>query len=77
MEDTLYKQIIKAENFLKLLQFQIKCQVIFLKEKNYQLVLILIYLTKNFIYFFGKNKCKFKPIKKNLIDKIWKRKIKK
>ena len=45
-EGILYKQIIKVENLLKLLQFQIKCQVIFLKKKNYQLVLILIYLQK-------------------------------
>ena len=27
--------------------------------------------------FFGKNSCYFKPLKNNLIDKIWKRKIKK
>ena len=27
--------------------------------------------------FFGKNSCTLKPIKKNLVDKIWKRKIKK
>lgn len=31
---------------------------------------------KTFNYFFGTSNCKFKPLKKNLIDDIWKRKIK-
>ena len=31
---------------------------------------------KTFNYFFGNCNCKFKPLKKNLIDDIWKRKIK-
>ena len=31
---------------------------------------------KTFNYFFGTSSCKFKPLKKNLIDDIWKRKIK-
>ena len=52
--------------------------MIFLKEKNYQLVLILIYLLKIFILFFWKNKIvNLKPIFQNLIDKIWKEKNKK
>ena len=76
MEDILCKLIIRVEGYLRLLQFQIKCQVISLKEKNYQLVLILIYLQKNhYLFFFGKNKFKLKPISQNLIDVIWKRKI--
>ncbi len=34
--------------------------------------------TKKFLsMFFGKNNCKFKPIPNNLIDEIWKRKVKK
>ena len=45
-----------------------------LKGKRYQLVLIQIYLQKN-LYFFWKKQIKLKPIFKNLIDKIWKRKI--
>ena len=33
-------------------------------------------ITKKFLtIFFGKNKCKFKPITNNLIDEIWKRKV--
>ena len=33
--------------------------------------------TKRFLsIYFGKNKCKFKPLTNNLIDRIWKRKIK-
>ncbi len=33
-------------------------------------------LTKKFLsIFFGKNKCKYKPITSNLIDEIWKRKV--
>ena len=43
----------RVENYLKLLQFQIKCQL-YLKGKNYRLVLILIYLPKIIIYFFWK-----------------------
>jgi Xaa-Pro aminopeptidase len=35
-------------------------------------------LTKKFLYtFFRKSKCSYKPIKNNLIDQIWKRKIEK
>ena len=49
-----------------------------LKGKKIKLVLILIYLLKKSLFIFlGKNKFKFKPILNNLIDKIWKRKIKK
>ncbi len=34
--------------------------------------------TKKFLtVFFGKSRCKYKPINKNLVDKIWKRKINK
>ena len=39
-----------------------------------------LFTTKNFEIFFSKNKCKFKNIfisKKNLVDEIWKRKIRK
>tara|TARA_B100001059_G_scaffold210366_1_gene223958 strand:- start:1421 stop:3139 length:1719 start_codon:yes stop_codon:yes gene_type:complete len=35
-----------------------------------------LFTKKSLSIFFGKSKCKFKPIKKNLIDEIWKRKIK-
>ena len=31
--------------------------------------------TSKIFKFFSKNKCNFKPLKRNLIDKIWKRKI--
>ncbi len=36
-----------------------------------------LFTKKNLSIFFGKSKCKFKPIAKNLVDKIWTRKIKK
>ncbi len=36
-----------------------------------------LFTTKMIATFFNKTKCKFKPLKSNLIDKIWKRKIKK
>ena len=36
-----------------------------------------LFTKKTLTYFFGKNKCKFKAIDRNLIDQIWKRKIKK
>ena len=42
----------QSGKFLKLLQFQIKCQVIFLKVKKYQLGLIQIYLQKSLWLFF-------------------------
>ena len=35
-----------------------------------------LFTKKSLSIFFRKNKCKFKPIKNNLIDQIWKRKIK-
>ena len=35
-----------------------------------------IFTKKHLSIFFANNKCKYKPIKKNLIDKIWKRKLK-
>ena len=78
MEDILYKQTTKVENILKLLQFQTKCQAIFLKIKK----LLIgfdpnLFTKKTLSNFFGKNKCKFKPLDKNLIDEIWKRKIQK
>jgi len=36
-----------------------------------------LFTKKNLSVFFGKSKCKYKPLINNLIDKIWKRKIKK
>ncbi len=36
-----------------------------------------LFTRKSFETFFGKSNCKFKPLDKNLIDSIWKRKIKK
>ncbi len=36
-----------------------------------------LFTKKSLSLFLGKNQCKYKPITKNLIDKIWKRKIKK
>ncbi len=36
-----------------------------------------LFTKKTLSLFFGKSKCKYVPIKKNLIDEIWKRKIKK
>ena len=36
-----------------------------------------LFTKKSLSIFFGKSKCKFKPLLKNLIDAIWKRKVKK
>ena len=36
-----------------------------------------LFTKKSLSLFFGKNKCKYKPLVNNLIDEIWKRKIKK
>ena len=36
-----------------------------------------LFTKKHLSLFFAKSKCEYKPIKKNLIDKIWKRKLKK
>ncbi len=36
-----------------------------------------LFTKKSLSIFFGKSNCKYKPIDKNLVDKIWKRKIKK
>ena len=35
-----------------------------------------LFTNKSLNFFFSKSKCSFKPINKNLIDKIWKRKVK-
>ena len=36
-----------------------------------------LFTKKSLSIFFGKNKCEYKPLPKNLIDEIWKRKMKK
>ena len=36
-----------------------------------------LFTRKTLYTFFGINNCKYKPLNKNLIDEIWKRKIKK
>ena len=36
-----------------------------------------LFTKKSLSIFFGKSECKFKPLLKNLIDEIWKRKVKK
>ena len=49
-----------------------------LKNKNYIIGFDpKLYTKKTFKIFFNNSDCKFKPIEKNLIDQIWKRKIKK
>ena len=47
-----------------------------LKKKNYIIGFDpKLYTKRTFKIFFNKSDCKFKPINKNLIDQIWKRKI--
>jgi Xaa-Pro aminopeptidase len=36
-----------------------------------------LFTKKSLLLFFGKNKCKYRPLPNNLIDEIWKRKIRK
>ena len=73
---------IQADNesgkFFKIITFPNKMPNDILKDKK----LIIgfdpkLFTTKTIKTFFGKNKCIFKPLRKNLIDKFWKRKIKK
>ena len=66
----------QSGKFLKLLQFLTKCHLTFLKK------LLIgfdphLFTEKSLLVNFGKNKIKLKPIFRNLIDEIWKRKIKK
>ena len=57
MEDILYKQTTKVENFLKLLQFPDKMPSDILKKKKLSIGFDPNLFTKKIIkYFFGKNK---------------------
>ena len=67
----------QSGNFFKIITFPKKMPFDILKNKKYLIGFDPKLFTKKTIQmFFGKSQCKFKPLNKNLIDEIWKRKIK-
>ena len=67
----------QAGKFFSIITFPNKMPKDILKNRRLVIGFDPKLFTKNiFGIFFGKNNCKFKPINNNLIDKIWKRKIK-
>ena len=68
----------QSGNSFKIITIPNKMPIDILKDKNLSIGYDPnLFTKKNLSIFFGKSKCKFKPIAKNLVDKIWKRKIKK
>tara|TARA_B100001057_G_scaffold440602_2_gene474620 strand:- start:243 stop:1961 length:1719 start_codon:yes stop_codon:yes gene_type:complete len=67
----------QASKFFTIITFPNKMPYDILKNKRLIIGFDPKLFTKNtFSIFFGKNNCEFKPINNNLIDGIWKRKIK-
>ena len=67
----------QASKFFTIITFPNKMPYEILKNKKLVIGFDPKLFTKNtFNIFFGKNNCKFKPINNNLIDEIWRRKIK-
>ena len=68
----------QSGKFYKIITFPDKMPSDILKNKKLTIGFDSKLLTKKTLnIFFGKNNCKFEPLNSNLIDKIWKRKIKK
>ncbi len=68
----------QSNKFFKVITFPKKMPGDILKNKKLLIGFDPKLLTKQTLnVFFGKNNCKFRPLNKNLIDKIWIRKIKK
>ena len=68
----------QSGKFYKIITFPDKMPSDILKNKKLTIGFDSKLLTKKTLnIFFGKNNCKFKPLNNNLVDKIWKRKIKK
>ncbi len=68
----------QSGKFFKVLTFPNKMPADILKNRKLTIGFDPTLLTKKVLnVFFKKNNCKFKPLKNNLIDEIWDRKIKK
>ena len=68
----------QSGDFFKIVTFPKQKPFDILKNKKYLIGFDPKLFTKKTVQiFFGKTKCKFKPLNKNLVDEIWKRKIKK
>tara|TARA_B100001057_G_C22831114_1_gene943430 strand:+ start:186 stop:1904 length:1719 start_codon:yes stop_codon:yes gene_type:complete len=68
----------QSSKFYRIITFPNKMPGDILKNKRLLIGFDSKLLTKKTLnIFFGKSNCKFKPLENNLIDKIWKRKIKK
>ena len=68
----------QSGDFFKIITFPKQMPFDILKNKKYLIGFDSKLFTKKTIQiFFGKTNCKFKPLNKNLVDEIWKRKIQK
>ena len=68
----------QSGDFFKIVTFPKQKPFDILKNKKYLIGFDPKLFTKKTVQiFFGKTKCKFKPLNKNLVDEIWKRKIQK
>ena len=66
----------QSGKFFKIITFPQIMPSVILKDKKLTIGFDPNLFTKKTIAFFGKNNCNFKPLENNLVDKIWKRKLK-
>ena len=68
----------QSGDFFKIITFPKQMPFDILKNKKYLIGFDpKLFTQKTFQIFFGRTNCKFKPLNKNLVDEIWKRKIQK
>ena len=68
----------QSGDFFKIITFPKQMPFNILKNKKYLIGFDpKLFTQKTIQIFFGKTNCKFKPLNKNLVDEIWKRKIQK
>ena len=66
----------QSGKIFKVITFSEKMPYEVLKKKKLSIGFDPKLITKNLLYlFFGKTRCSFKPLEKNLVDEIWKRKV--
>ena len=75
-DDIHFRQNKQSGDFFKIITFPKKMPFNILKNKKYLIGFDPKLFTKKTLQiFFAKSNCKFKPLNKNLVDEIWKRKI--
>ena len=76
MEGILYKLKTKVENFFKIFTFPKKMPKDIFKSSKISIGFDPKLFTKKTLSIFFKGKYKLKPLRKNFVDEIWKRKKK-